>query len=312
VAGLGDGPDTEPQRAEMAKKFAVADAEYTTFRNDVATSVDEMEKGLDYETRQQQSAFADQGTDHLAHEANEMKASNRRYEEIVLRVKALRLRIKMLRTVEGLSPDDIEDELLFMHNEISRGLTYANEVYATQGAVLHTVYGKQGAKKKLEALQNEPAGAKKDAAEKLAGGMPIKSLKYDLTKEMFLQSLNENVGDTLHALKHDEADPPYAAYRAGKYINRLCDAATELIGEEAAENISGYEALSKLGAQSVKEKAGAAGKDPQAVHSDDSAFCSTILSDLADLKAATIKLGATAAAIYKKEKAQAEQGPGPA
>jgi len=234
----------------MAKKFAVADAEYTTFRNDVATSVAEMEIALDHETHQQQSAFADQGTDHLAHEANEMQASNRRYEEIVLRVKALRLRIKMLRTVEGSSPEAIEAELLFMHNEISRGLTYANEVYATQGAVLHTVYGKQGAAKKLEALQNEPDQGKKDAA-------------------------------------------------------------TELIGQDAAENISDYDDLYEIGADSVKEKAGAAGKDPEAVHRQDSAFWFTNANDLAEVKAATIKLGATVAAIYKKEKAQAEQGAGP-
>ena len=40
--------------------------------------------------------------------------------------------------------DTIETLLLELHNEISRGLTYANEVYATQGAVLHTVLRQAG------------------------------------------------------------------------------------------------------------------------------------------------------------------------
>ncbi|MGK0274826.1 MAG: hypothetical protein ACI9N0_001207 [Ilumatobacter sp.] len=287
---------------EMCKKFAVADAEYKSFRNDVKTNVAAMENALDHEEVQQQSAFAENGRDHFADDANEMKVSNRRYEEIVLQVKEMRLRIKMLQAVDGLRPLDIEPLLLQMHNEIARGLTYANEVYATQGAVLHTVYGNQGAGKKLTELQNEKDPEKNDAAKALAGGA-ITSVKYDLTKEMYLQSLNENVGDTLHSLKHNAGDPQYAVYRAGKYISRLCDAAKELVGVDVAGQISGYVDLDKIGKDSVREKGEAAGEDPDAVHRDESAFSSFTARDLPLVKEKAIVLGARAAAIYKKSKA---------
>ena len=299
---LLNGLDTDSQGTEMRKKFAVADSEYKAFRNDVAVNVAAMEKALDHEAGRQQSVFAEKGKDHFAHDANEMKVSNRRYEHIVLNVKEMRLRIKMLQAVDGLPAVEIEPLLLEMHNEIARGLTYANEVYATQGAVLHTVYGNQGAVKKLSELQNEKDTVKKAASEALAGGA-ITSVKYDLTKEMYLQSLNENVGDTLHSLKHNAGDPKYAVYRAGKYISRLCDAARELIGKEAAESISGYGDLETIGEDSVKEKAGAAGKDPKAVHKDESEFSKFTANDLPIVKNKAIVLGARAAAIYKKSKA---------
>jgi hypothetical protein len=299
---LLDGLDSDSQDTEMRKKFAVADAEYKSFSNDVATNVAAMEKALDHEAGRQQSVFAKKGKDHFAHDANEMKVSNRRYEEIVLKVKEMRLRIKMLQAVDGLPAVEIEPLLLEMHNEIARGLTYANEVYATQGAVLHTVYGNQGAVKKLSELKSEKDTEKKAAAEALAGGA-ITSVKYDLTKEMYLQSLNENVGDTLHSLKHNADVPQYAVYRAGKYISRLCDATKELIGEDAAKSISGYGDLDKIGKDSVTEKAGAAGKDPDAVRQEGSAFKAFSEIDLPIVKSKAILLGASAAAIYKKSKA---------
>ncbi|MDG0977008.1 DUF4157 domain-containing protein [Ilumatobacter sp.] len=299
---LLNGLDSASQDKEMRKKFAVADSEYKAFRNDVAVNVAAMEKALDHEASQQQSVFAEKGKDHFAHDANEMKVSNRRYEQIVLNVKEMRLRIKMLQAVDDLPAVEIEPLLLKMHNEIARGLTYANEVYATQGAVLHTVYGNQGKVKKLSELQNEQDGVKKASAEALAGGA-IMSVEYDLTKEMYLQSLNENVGDTLHSLKHNAGDPQYAVYRAGKYISRLCDAAKELIGTDAAESISGYGDLDKIGKDSVIEKKGAAGKDPKAVQKDESEFSSFTANDLPIVKNKAIVLGARAAAIYKKSKA---------
>ena len=74
-------------------------------------------------------------------------------------------------------------------------------------------------------------------------------MKYVLSKEMYVQSVNENVGDTLHSLEHNADDPQYAVYRAGKYIDRLCEAAIELIGVEKVRKIAALPATRAIGSQ---------------------------------------------------------------
>ncbi len=298
------GIEEPGQRKDMLKKFALADSEYRTFRNDVLARVAELEAGVDYEERKQASAFADShGHDHFEDESKEMTASNRRYEEIVLRVKALRLKIAKLKetNVDKTSPLVVEKLLLELHNEIARGLTYANEVYATQGAVLHTVYGKQGATKKLAELQAEN---EKDPSKGLTkDGDKITKVEYALTKEMYVQSVNENVGDTLHSLNHNADDPQYAVYRAGKYINRLCEAVVELIGATEAAKIASYKPLQKIGSTSVDEKGGKAGEDPDAVHHKTSYFSKFNAVSMLAVKSQAIELGAMSVATHKRQKA---------
>jgi hypothetical protein len=256
-----------------------------------------MTAGVDHEEQQQASVFAGKGGhDHFEEEAIEMAARNRAYEEIALKIKALRL--KIAKAMEGVKsgeapPASIEVTLLELHSEIARGLTYANEVYATQGAVLHTVYGKQGAAKKLAKLQ------KTDKT--------ITAVKYDLTKEMYLQSVNENVGDTLHSLNHNKHDPQYAVYRAGKYINRLCEAATALISAKEVAKIPPYRDLETIGLWSVKEKAGAAGKDPMAVRESSSYFSKFDASGAERVRSQAVELGAKAVATYKSTKSEDPQ-----
>jgi hypothetical protein len=217
-----------------------------------------------------------------------------------MRVKALRLKIAKVKQVDGSKPEVIERLLLELHNEIARGLTYANEVYATQGAVLHTVYGKQGAKKKLEELQAEHV---KDPTKGLTkDGDKITAVKYALSKEMYVQSVNENVGDTLHSLEHNADDPQYAIYRAGKYINRLCEAAVELIGAGEVAKIPAYKPLELIGTKSVEEKSGKAGEDPMAVHEKGSYFSTFNAISMSGVKSKAIELGAMTIASHKRQK----------
>ncbi len=243
--------------------------------------------------KQKKGAFEENGEDHHADAALEMQVSNRQYEKIIEQVKILRLQIAKLEAT-GTQGDEAETLILTMHNQISRGLTYANEVYATQGAVLHTVYGNQGAKKKLAELKKE---GKKNLA-----GEDITSVKYQLSKEMYLQSMNENVGDTLHSLNHFEHDPQYAVYRAGKYIDRLCSSVEELIGKDEALKISVFKALDQIGKNSVKEKSGAAGQDPMATHEESSFFFKYSKSQLPTVKSMAMTLGSQATNIFKKTK----------
>ena len=168
-------------------------------------------------------------------------------------------------------------------------MSYANEVYATEGAVLNTVLGDQGAAKKLK--------------EKQAEDPSIESYSYQLSQEQYLQAVNENVGDTLHALHQNEEDPQYAVYRAGKYIARLCSAAKKLITPEVASSIEGFNRLSEIGRKSIEEKALEAGSDPLAVRNDNSFFSQYERVDVAEVKKWTINFGSKAAAFYKNTKA---------
>ena len=103
--------------------------------------------------------------------------------------------------------------------------------------MLHTVYGKQGAAETLGKLQ---AAHKEDPSKgKTSSGDVVTKVKYVLTKEMYVQyRQRERAGDTLHSLNHNAEDPQYAVYRAGKYIDRLCEAVTELIGADKARKIA--------------------------------------------------------------------------
>ncbi len=216
----------------------------------------------------------------------EMEVSNKKYESIILKVKELRLQIKLLHRLLGeYAQADVEDLYLQLHNEIARGLTYANEVYASEGAVLYTVVGDQGAQKERD--------------KRVKKGEKIKKIEYQLSDEHYLQSINENVGDSLHALKQNKDNPKYAVYRAGKYINRLCASAFHLIQQNGVDSIDAYPLLKEIGDKSVKEKAGDAGRDPKAVQ-DSPFFSKYTKGDLAVVKSWVMGLGAKATVIYKK------------
>jgi hypothetical protein len=282
--------DSRAEKEKTLAKFSEVDAEYAMFYNTVKRETIKLKEALDFEERQQKSAFKDaSGKDHMGEEALEMQASNIAYEKIILKVKKLRLQIKELQKEMKNSRPVIEELLLQVHDGVARGLTYANEVYATEGAVLNTVLGDQGAAKKLK--------------EKQAENPSIESYSYQLSQEQYLQAVNENVGDTLHALHQNEEDPQYAVYRAGKYIARLCSAAKKLITPEVAGSIKGFNSLSEIGSKSIEEKASDAGSDPLAVRNDNSFFSQYERGDLAVVKLLTINLGSRAAAIYKNTKA---------
>ena len=281
--------DNQAEKDETLIKFSEVDAEYTTFYNTVERETNKLKEAVDFEEKQQNSAFKDKNRkDRMGEEALEMQASNIEYEKIILEVKRLRLEIKELQKEPKAPRATIEELLLKVHDGVARGLTYANEVYATEGAVLNTVLGDQGAVKKLKEKQAEDSS--------------IESYTYQLSKEQYLQAVNENVGDTLHSLKHNEEDPQYAVYRAGKYIARLCSATTKLINPTEPSSIAGYDTLSEIGEKSVEEKALEAGSDPLAVRNNNSFFSQYEIGDLSVVKSLTISLGSRAAALYKTTK----------
>ena len=282
---------------DTAKKCAVVEREFRKFDASVKERIDLMYKATYDEM------------DHYSQEAATTTASNSLYEEKVMKVKQMRLQIKALRALK-VSHDEIEPIILAMHHTVADGLTYANEVYATQGAVLHTVYGKQGAAKKAVKIKS---GAEKISTE-MAGVVEqseVTDVKYDLRKEMYLQSANENVGDTLHALKHYKENGPYGTYRAGKYLDRLVEATVYLLGEDVAKDLPNYQKLAKIAEHAVKEKKGDdpkinAGNDPKLVTVKDSYFKDKTEKDLAEIKSWTLAFGSAMTIAHKNQKTETE------
>jgi hypothetical protein len=269
------------------KRFSAADREYAAFEKSVELLLEEMYGATVHEMN------------HYELDAARMSASNRLYEEKILRVKELRIEIGQLKKAK-VDAAEIESRVIELHNEIARGLTYANEVYATQGAVIHTVLGKQGAKKKLEKIRSGEDKIDGSLVPSYGDKSDINAVQYELRAELYFQSVNENIGDTLHSLNHYSKEPQYAVYRAGKYLDRLCEAATLLVGEDLAKRLSGYKALKEIGDSSVKEKGKEAGKDPMAVKSKKSFFSKfDKKTDLNGVKKMTLAFGKSVSVQHK-------------
>jgi hypothetical protein len=282
---------------KMAKKLDDAEQETIRFKANVDERAEEMkaafdakmlEKGLD----SKKSAFktganAHESEAHFQEEALKMSASNAIYQETIKEVKKIRTRIKTVKD-GGIDPQlqSIENLAKLLANKIAEALTYANEVYASEGGVLHTVYGKQKADKKKAAYA---AGA--DTKD-------IKTVKTVLSKEQYIQSVNENVGDSVHSLNHYGHMPKYAAFRSGKYLDRLCEA-TELLDERLAPGFPHYDELKLLGTTAAKEKTGKLGADPLAAN-DHVLFGTFDPAGIATLKQHILTFGAAVTSHFNR------------
>ena len=245
-------------RAEMEAKLRSADTEFSNFELKVATRQAAMSDKLAAQEavffKGKASAF---GGDHHGADAKFTRAANAIYEETLQTVKELRVRIEKLRVAPVQNDEAISNLGVLVADKIAEALTYANEVYATEGAVQHTVL-KQGAAKKLANLRTE----KKQTQ--------LVALDYDLKPNLYMQAVNENVGDSLHSINHFSTFPHYAVYRAGKYLSRLCDATSLLLG--SGTGVASYPELFEIGTESVrvkKMKSGDIEGDPEFVKKDD-------------------------------------------
>jgi flagellin-like hook-associated protein FlgL len=150
------------------------------------------------------------GASHQENEAIQenikMGASNRVYEEKLAIIGEKR---SQLRALKGLlkRADAVErpnllkrwdNLLLSLRNLLSEASLYSNEAYITGGSITHTVVGTQM-------------------------GVALKQ-----TKAEAMQAVIENIGDALKEIARHNASLGEAAYKSGKYIFRLGDAARNL------------------------------------------------------------------------------------
>jgi hypothetical protein len=289
-------PGTE-KFISMSKKLDEAETNTRVFKEKVAEKAAQMSANFDADIARKgirsgaSSAFTgEQGHDSEAHykqDALNMAASNAIYQELIREVKKIRERIKIVKDgandTEGKS---IEALATLLANKIAEALTYANEVYASEGGVLHTVYGKQKGKKKKEAYA-------KDETTK-----DIRTVNTVLDKKQYIQSVNENVGDSVHSLNHFSHMPQYAVFRSGKYLDRLIEA-TDLLDETTASTFTNYNRLKEIGTTAAKEKDGAIGKDPLAANTH-TLFGGYDPGKVSELKQQILAFGAEATSHFNR------------
>jgi hypothetical protein len=164
--------------------------------------------------RQKQTGFKalDQIAQTKGGDAEEVKmaASNRLYEQKLVEMATLRDRVqgqiarrqgmidaKNREDAEGLDAA-IDGNLAILRDLISECAMFSNEAYVTDGAVNHVVVG----------LQSKVGIAQ--------------------TKSESMDAFNENVGDSLKEIARHNGTIGEAAYKSGKYLWRMADAARNL------------------------------------------------------------------------------------
>jgi hypothetical protein len=149
--------------------------------------------------------------------------SNRIYEEKLVPIHALRKKLKKVidkynaalnaQQMDKLANLNrlIDMNLLELRNLVSEATIYSNEAYLTDGAVNHAVVGIQSNK------------------------------SIELTNNETLHALIENMADSLKEIARHGATLGEAAFKAGKYMFRLADAAMNM-GYKTKEMTKLYEA----------------------------------------------------------------------
>lgn len=133
----------------------------------------------------------------------EAEASNRLYEKKLVGVKA---KIESGKDLTGDAKEANDVEVKKLKGE---ALFFANEPYFSEGGVRHIVGNLQKLSKK-----------------------PLEE-QYEITKNQGMQSVSENIGDTMKEFEHHEHEGHgVAAYKSSKYVNRLCDAISATVGEK--------------------------------------------------------------------------------
>jgi len=295
----------KPAKKSMLEKLGRAEFEYNRFRDKVQTKAAEISKQFKAdEDRLIKIGKESKFDKKFEEEALETRASNAVYEEILLEVKALRLSIA--KETDEVKISQLGKDLAY---KIAQALTYANEVYATEGAVQHTVLAQGADKKRDKLIKDAKEKLKSDPeSQELKQQASLKKVKYNLKSELWLQSVNENVGDALHSLHAYHHLPYYAVYRAGKYLSRLTDATTQLLKEDKLKEVANYRVIKTIGENAMaikKDKVKIEGQefegDPELVKKNEN-FGKMTHHDIDKLQVQIIAYGASVSSVYNANK----------
>jgi hypothetical protein len=255
LAGIGDKTKSDKQR----DLFVEARNRAKAFEATVQRKMDELRATVDESLKKMGKSSWGTDNEHFAEGAVRMRASNQIYEKELLKVKDLRAQIDDLKKTQA-NPERLKQLIAELTSALSAAQLYANEVYGSGGATVHAVVGVQIKKKEEE------------------GGFTV---DVKLTPAQWQEAFTDNLGDVLKDFEHyghahgtAPVNYPYAAFKMGKYIDRMLDtmphlAKGGLISEAELNDLTAsteYVALRALGDQHLKEKKGAAGDDPKTLN----------------------------------------------
>lgn len=227
--------------------------------------------------------------EHYNQDALRMRAANRIYEDKLLQVKELRVKIAKLKGVVG-QEKALKSAVARLSGEISMAQLYANEVYGSGGATVHAVFGVQ-TKRKLQKGEGNP------------NNWPV---QVYLSGKQWYEAFNDNLGDVMKdyihfAMPHGHGDPDYwyAAFKMGKYVDRMLDAIPNLVstgmlqGSDADALLDSPECklLAELAKLHLEEKDGASKNDPQQLKKH-AYFSKMDSARVKEIKDAAISVGA--------------------
>ncbi|HEY9298721.1 MAG TPA: hypothetical protein VIQ31_20655, partial [Phormidium sp.] len=184
---------------------------------------------------------------HQAADTKKMAAANLIYQEQLDEVAAIRLYLQDLKDSSKSKntialQKEIDQYSVRLKTALSHSIVYANEAYFTQGAVHFSVIGQQ--------IGNS---IKKDKG--------FDKVELQLSDEEYLHSFREQVGDTLKVLhEYSEAEIWKAAYKAGKYIDRMLKSAAPLVG---SSTVNWFNRLSEGGSIAIALKDEGANSETQ-------------------------------------------------
>ncbi len=252
------------KKAEQTARLAAARSRAKGFESRLVGMMVHLSETLDFGVKQlETSGWSKEENREYLQGALRMRAANKIYEDKLLQVKELRLEIASLRQSiakkeNGADPQRLKQLVSRLAGELSMAQLYANEVYGTGGGTVHAVMGMQ-VKKKLSEERGFAVEAK-------------------IPPQQWYQTFTDNLGDVLKDFEHygkahggHGADHWYAAFKMGKYADRMVDALPHLAKgglltatqAETLESDPDVVALRELARNHVKEKSGASKDDPQ-------------------------------------------------
>lgn len=276
------------EKAALTDTLKRVDLKFAAFLEEIHDMEGEIGDEIDVAEHAARSAWDDDA--HLR-EALETRAKNAVYQERLMRVKTARLKYQVLKEKAQKTQADIW-EMTVLATQVTEALTeavfFANEVYSTEGATLHATQG-------IQRVQKAKKGFGVD-------------IEVVLSPAMYMQSFHENVGDSLHSIEHNQHEPQYAVYRAGKYIERMILAGEQLaktpLEKKALHDHASYPLLKKIGDHAAKVKDSADGDDPVKIKEH---FAAYNAQSLAPVRIAVIALGGDFPGQLQQAQTQAAQ-----
>ncbi|GAA4689930.1 hypothetical protein [Nocardioides conyzicola] len=285
----------ELKRPEQEERLSTARRRSKGFEFRLLAMMEHLTKSLDLGLGKSAATWGAEESAHYEEGAVRMRAANKLYEDKLLQVKELRLQIETVRAKvkESALPADaaqLDALITKLDGELSMAQLYANEVYGSGGGTVHAVIGMQLPKK----LTTERG----------------KKVTADLPKQQWYQSFTDNLGDVLKDFEHygkagAHGDPDYwyAAFKMGKYANRMIDCLDHLADGKDDDIISTEDAgtfaanpqvalLKELSEHHLVEKDGDGGRDPMTLRTHPY-FRTMDQAKVAGLRTAALTLGST-------------------